>query len=146
MKWANGVKLNRQQLEKKARKQEFLDRLAALEAETVPVPLIPTRADTRTKVQLATRRLSMDMTRPLVHCGVDDLVRVANGDTGVVKFVGEVHFLDGYILGLLMDQWSPNYQTGTIDGKLYFDVCCLSVGGVSLLYVCVCVCVCGLGS
>eukprot|EP01084_Bolivina_argentea_P206075 351921_1 len=81
----------------------------------------------REKVRIMARRTGIDWVgkyanKEIINVSVDDAVRVANGGTGVVKYVGPVHFLDDdkNVIGILMDQWHPSYGNGIIDWKKYF--------------------------
>jgi len=53
---------------------------------------------------------------------VDSRVTLTDGRTGVVKFVGPVHFRPGVIAGILLD---PKHTDGTSDGSVngwrYFE-------------------------
>jgi len=49
-----------------------------------------------------------------------DRVKLKRGRTGVVKFIGEVHFAKGQTIGLELDQWDPNANDGTAANRTYF--------------------------
>ncbi|ETO05945.1 hypothetical protein RFI_31450, partial [Reticulomyxa filosa] len=49
-----------------------------------------------------------------------DRVRTVRGKTGVVKFIGEVDFSSGALIGVELDRWSPNAGDGSVNGVEYF--------------------------
>ncbi|ETO09191.1 hypothetical protein RFI_28196, partial [Reticulomyxa filosa] len=49
-----------------------------------------------------------------------DRVRSIRGKTGVVKFIGEVDFNRGTLIGVELDRWNPNAGDGTVNGVQYF--------------------------
>ncbi len=124
------VVLHPNQIAKMNRKDELTAKLESLKngtwnkkGQTEP----PNRMSLREKVRIMARRTSIDWTnkyadKEVIPVEVDDAVRVANGGTGVVKYVGPIDFLgdDKTVNGILMDQWHPSYGNGTIDGKVYF--------------------------
>ena len=51
---------------------------------------------------------------------IGDRVITARGYTGVVRFKGSVHFDENDVIGIELDQWSPNGHNGIIHGHKYF--------------------------
>ena len=49
-----------------------------------------------------------------------DKVLLDIGERGKVVFIGDVHFDNLEMIGILLDKWSPNGHNGLIDGKSYF--------------------------
>eukprot|EP01084_Bolivina_argentea_P244544 409645_1 len=54
----------------------------------------------------------------LVNIG--DRIITTRGYTGVVRFKGGVHFDEREVIGIELDQWSPNGHNGIIHGHKYF--------------------------
>ena len=80
------------------------------------------------KIRIMARRTSIDWLgkyryKETVKVMLHDAVRVTNGGTGVVRFIGPLHdFLNGSkVVGVLMDQWHPFYTNGMIDDIKYFE-------------------------
>ena len=47
---------------------------------------------------------------------IGDRVKMARGNTGIVKFMGQTQFAKGEVIGLQLDRWTAAGHTGT-DGK-----------------------------
>ena len=52
---------------------------------------------------------------------IGDFVTLLNGQIGELKFIGEVEFAKGEMLGLEMKNWEADQTDGTKHGKKYFD-------------------------
>ncbi|ETO30235.1 hypothetical protein RFI_06886 [Reticulomyxa filosa] len=50
-----------------------------------------------------------------------DKVVLDTGETGKIIFIGWVNFDEREMLGILLDNWSPNGHEGTVDGVQYFS-------------------------
>ena len=83
--------------------------------------------DLKEVVNLLARKTSMDLSgilsnETLINIEIHDAVRLKSGDTGVVKYIGEVPFIPNQtVYGILMDAWHPSYGNGCIDGKRFFS-------------------------
>eukprot|EP01083_Nonionella_stella_P039033 106149_1 len=132
-KHGSGVVLHPNQIAKMNRKEELQAKLEQLKRDGLkpkkPVNPMGGGADAiREKVRILARKTSIDWTgkfagNPIIDVALDDAVRIANGGTGVVRYIGPIAFLgeDENVIGVLMDQWHPNYGNGTIDAKKYFN-------------------------
>ena len=58
---------------------------------------------------------------PKLDFKIDDRVKLARGETGIVKYIGEVEFAKGEIIGLVLDSFTPVGHNGTVRGKKYFE-------------------------
>ena len=56
----------------------------------------------------------------LEKLSIGDRVVLANKRKGQVAFYGGVHFDEETVIGIILDEWSPNGHTGTIHGHRYF--------------------------
>eukprot|EP01083_Nonionella_stella_P166938 559723_1 len=132
-KHGSGVVLHPNQIAKMNRKEELQAKLEQLKRDGLkpkkPVNPMGGGADAiREKVRILARKTSIDWTgkfagNPIIDVALDDAVRIANGGTGVVRYIGPIAFLgeDENVIGVLMDQWHPSYGNGTIDAKKYFN-------------------------
>lgn len=48
-------------------------------------------------------------------------VRLRNGRTGTVWFIGKTEFVKGTVVGLELDQWAPKGNDGSMKGVRYFE-------------------------
>jgi len=55
-----------------------------------------------------------------INVNIGDRIVTLHGYTGVVRYEGGVHFDEYEILGIELDQWSPNGHSGVIHGHQYF--------------------------
>ncbi|ETO33824.1 hypothetical protein RFI_03278, partial [Reticulomyxa filosa] len=125
MREAKGEKLTPYQIDEIKQKAKYLQRLNDLENGNIDLEAEDREKkeqDKKKRKHLLERKATMDLTAKKwkVPVKVDDLVKLENGDTGVVKWIGKVAFLPDDIIGLLMDQSNPNYHTGELEGKEYF--------------------------
>ena len=67
--------------------------------------------------QLAERALPRLERIPRMH----DKVQLIDGQSGVVKFVGQLDSSADTVIGVNLDHWSPNGNNGSISGKTYFQ-------------------------
>eukprot|EP01083_Nonionella_stella_P120906 362797_1 len=67
------------------------------------------------------RRDSVEINDVCVEYELGDKVRVANGDTGVIKFIGKASFCPDRLIGLELDKWNPNGHNGSYKETRYFD-------------------------
>jgi len=61
-----------------------------------------------------------DGDHPIITVHVDDRVRTIRGHTGIVRYIGPVEFSIKEMVGIELDQWSPNAHDGTVKAKRYF--------------------------
>jgi len=58
---------------------------------------------------------------PLLEIEKEERVRLRNGRTGTVWFIGNTDFAKGEVVGLELDQWTPNGHDGSMKGQRYFE-------------------------
>jgi len=58
---------------------------------------------------------------PSVEVEKGERVRLRNGRTGTVWFIGKADFAKGEVVGLELDQWTPNGHDGSVKGQRYFE-------------------------
>ena len=51
---------------------------------------------------------------------VGDKVKLQDGSLGLVKYIGNTHFNEDEMVGIELDQWSPNGHNGKVKGRTYF--------------------------
>lgn len=54
--------------------------------------------------------------------GFGNRIKLNDGSTGIIKYAGSVHFNkdEQYMIGIELDQWSPNGHNGKMHGRKYF--------------------------
>ncbi|ETO30236.1 hypothetical protein RFI_06887, partial [Reticulomyxa filosa] len=129
-----GEKLRPPQLQKLENKPALLQKLNELENGDYDFEAQDREMQTQNLMRrsnLLERKATLDMTnldkaqwlgQPLVDVQIDDAVRLKNGATGVVKWIGKVPILTDEVIGLVMDENNPNFHNGELDGKQYFKV------------------------
>ena len=63
--------------------------------------------------------------KEIVGVDLDDAVRFSCGgyvNTGIVKYIGFVDYVEPVVIGILTDQWHPLFSDGCINGEKYFTV------------------------
>ena len=51
---------------------------------------------------------------------IDDRVTLDSDENGKIVFIGDVHYDDREMIGIVLDEFSPNGHDGSVDGKVYF--------------------------
>ena len=52
--------------------------------------------------------------------GMKDRVTLDSSEVGAIVFIGDVDYDDRKMLGILLNEYSPNGHDGSVDGKVYF--------------------------
>ncbi|ETO31190.1 hypothetical protein RFI_05929 [Reticulomyxa filosa] len=125
MRLQKGQQLQPQQLEQIKEKADLIKKLQQLEIEASDAGIHDKQKqeeNTKKRQNLLERKATVDLTSKkwTVSVQVDDMVKLENGDTGVVKWIGKIPFLADEVIGILMDQGNPNYHNGELDGKEFF--------------------------
>ena len=55
-----------------------------------------------------------------IECKTGDRILTARGYSGIIRYIGNVHFDDQEVIGVELDKWSPNGHDGTVHGHEYF--------------------------
>ena len=79
----------------------------------------------------ASSQMVLRVTRNRGPSAVDELltgdrVRLTDGRSGTIRYVGCVHFANGTLYGIELME-GMGQHSGTVDGTKYFDVCSLSL-------------------
>ena len=55
-----------------------------------------------------------------MQLAIGDVIKVVSGEIGEIAFIGDVHFDEKTMIGIKLQEFSPNGRDGSIDGKIYF--------------------------
>ena len=62
-----------------------------------------------------------DINKHLIQIGIEDYVKLMDGRRGIIKFIGKTKFVDGEVVGLVLDIAISNGSDGSWNSKQYFQ-------------------------